>query len=722
MTIWAHTRNPAGERHPLLAHLRDVSALAAEFAASFEGAEPARYLGLWHDLGKFNPAFQAYLLACEENPKARGHGPDHKAAGTLLALQWCGLSALVVQGHHGGLHASTDLRDWLTEREQDPATGAALVAARTAIAELEPARAVRLPEWVLAEPLAAELYLRLLYSALVDADFLDTERHFSPEKAALRGIDVNLEELWRRFEAHHGGLAEGGSETVTRVRQTIYDACLRAAEGPLGLYRLTAPTGGGKTLSGMAFALRHAVRWGLARVIVAVPFISITEQTADVYRGIFGADAQGRAAVLEHHSGVVAQEPSQGDFHRRQLWSRLAAENWDAPIVVTTTVQLFESLFDNRPSRARKLHRLAGSVIILDEAQSLPAELLQPILDALRQLCAHYGATVVISTATQPAFEAIPVFADLPATEIVPAPERLFAALRRVRYEWRTERDLAWEELAQLLGEERQAIAVLNTKADALALLDVLDDRRALHLSTLLCGAHRREVLREVRRRLAAGEECRLISTQVVEAGVNLDFPLVVRALGPLDAIIQAAGRCNREGRLTQGRVVVVRPAGGGLPPGAYRAGAGITAALLERGGLDPDRPESASEYFRQLFQTVQTDRGGIQRLRQRLDYPEVRSKFQMIKPTLSVAITGYGTEDERQQVRQRLQRLRDGYGDARSDLRALQPYLVAIDLYQAERYKRQGFISEVMPGLGEWLGQYDGVRGIVAADVEMIV
>ncbi|HEY8489742.1 MAG TPA: CRISPR-associated helicase Cas3', partial [Dehalococcoidia bacterium] len=594
---------------------------------------------------------------------------------------------------------------------------------------LEPADPLPIPPHATTGPHAAELFLRLLFSALVDADYLDTEVHFRAEHAMTRGTAAPVAELWERFQRDQARLetavrrAGRQEEPVIQARDAIYRACLEAAEQPPGLFRLTAPTGGGKTRAAMAFALRHALRHGHRRIVVAVPFMSITEQTADVYRRIFETDG-GPPVVLEHHSAAEPEDPHGEDFRRREVWARLAAENWDTPIVVTTTVQLFESLFAARPDRCRKLHRLARSVIVLDEAQALPSYLLDPILDALRELTAHYGVTAVLSTATQPAFEAIPAFRNLQATEIVPDPARFFRSLARVEYQWRFDRPLSWAEVADLLRGEPQALAVVNTKRDALALLDALDDPEALHLSTLLCGAHRRRVLAEVARRLREGAPCRLISTQVVEAGVDLDFPVVFRAFGPLDAVIQAAGRCNREGRLARGRVVVFEAAEGRLPQGAYQTGADVARVVLGRDGRDLHDPAVSQEYFQRLFQRVETDRERIQAQRALLNYPETARLFRMIDDdTEHVVVTGYGTEAERRQVRAWLDHLRGGAPDAREVLRRLQPYVVAVRRSEADRYRRQGLIEGVMPGVGEWLGGYDDkVRGLIVSNPEQLV
>jgi len=708
---FAHSANPRGQRQDLVAHLQAVANLAAEFAAPLGAAEVARWLGLWHDLGKFSPAFQQYLLDSEAGLARRG-GPDHKALGASVAARHVGALAMLIQGHHGALHSPAQAQAWLAERipALDP-DGLAL--ARRALAALEPAERVALPGHAESDPLAADLFLRLLYSALVDADYLDTEAHFAVESAAEKSSPANIAELWTALERAQSAISGRGSGPVAQARHAVYHACLAAAAQAPGIFRLTVPTGGGKTRSAMAFALRHALLHGQRRVIVAIPFISITEQTADVYRRIF---AGGPHTVLEHHSAAVRPEEDELGLDEG-AWARLAAENWDAPIVVTTTVQLFESLFANTPSRVRKLHRLANSVIILDEAQTLPAHLLEPILDALQQLAAHYHSTVVISTATQPAFEAIPAFRGLAAREIVPDAERFFAALKRVRYEWHLDPPLAWGDVAAMMRAEPQALAVVNTKRDALALLDALGDPEALHLSTLLCGAHRRRVIAEVRRRLAAGVPCRLVSTQVVEAGVDLDFPLVLRALAPLDAIIQAAGRCNREGHSEEGRVVVFEPREGGLPPGFYRTATGVTRALVGTRGADLHSPAAATAYFRQLYQTVATDRAGIENWRRQLNFPQVAREFRMIDDDTEAVVVHFGGQEEQAEVNRLLDQLRARAGNPRRALRALQPYLVNIRRREAERLRRAGLVGEVIPGLGEWLGHYDPVRGLEGAD-----
>ena len=734
---YAHSANGLGHWHLLVEHLQSVADQAAAFAEPFGAADLARLAGLWHDTGKFSRGFQEYLQRCALDQAAKGTGPDHKAAGALLAAGLAPPLALLIQGHHGGLHARKELPGWLEQRQAEPAEAAriaeALATARRLIPGLEPSTRPPQPAG-LTTPHAMELFVRMLFSTLVDADCLDTERHFTPDQTANRGTGVSLKALWERLERSQRAFVSAPETTVGTVRREVYEACLSAASGPPGLYRLTVPTGGGKTRSGMAFALQHALHHGLSRVIVAVPFISITEQTADVYQEIFESADEGedRPVVLEHHSAIPdEQDDSHGDPHMQQVWRRLASQNWDAPIVVTTTVQLFQSLFAARTSPCRKLHRLAKSVIILDEAQALPARLLEPLLDVLQELCSRYGATVVLSTATQPAFDTIPVFANVPMREIVPNPARHFAALRRVRYEWQLDPPMSWEDVADLVRSERAALVIVNTKKDAQALLAAvggdsdqdlaLEERTVLHLSTLLCGAHRRDVLKAVKVRLAAGLPCTLISTQVVEAGVDIDFPLVLRALGPLDSIIQAAGRCNREGKLAHGRVIVFAPADGGMPQGAYRTAVGVTRSLLGGGPIDPDDPAEARRYFQGLYAALHDlDQQGIQPLREHLDYPAVAERFRMIEEdTESIAVL-YGTPKQRKRRTAILGELRRGSPKAAALLRRLQPSLVALPRRDVQRFARQGSVVAVCDGVWEWIdgGAYHPVLGLLPLDL----
>lgn len=710
----AHTKNSAGQRQDLVDHSQNVADAAANFAMRFGAEKLAYQAGILHDIGKFNPTFERYLLDAEAIPAAHKRGPDHKGAGATLARQM-GLDALafLIAGHHGGLMASSRLKEWMKERGSDPEVQQAITAAQVAFPVLAAAIPPPFPSYV-HTPHEGEFFIRMLFSALVDADFLDTERHFNPHQANTRGSYVDLAHLEQAFRANQDALIDGAEGPVNAVRREVYHSCLDAAALAPGFFRLTVPTGGGKTRSSLAFALRHALRHDLRRVIYAIPYTSITEQTADEFRAIFGNGD----VPLEHHSAITPKDPAQQPTPQETL-ARLASENWDAPLIVTTTVQLFESLMARSTSACRKLHNIAGSVVILDEAQTLPTRLLEPILDVLRQLVAHYGVTVVLCTATQPALDSkragFPALGNI--REIVPDPARHFAALKRVEYiaPGRGER-WTWEQVAEVMRRERQALAIVNTRADAVALLAALGDPEALHLSTWMCGAHRRAVLRQVRQRLRDGLPCRLISTQLIEAGVDVDFPVVLRALGPLDSIVQAAGRCNRNGRLDGlGRVIIFDPAEGHLPPAPYSTATAYAREELQ--GADTNLHDLAvyRRYFERYYRSVALDKDNIQPLREKLDYEEVAVRFRMIgDETVSAVILDYEEGGERR-AEALVKKLRDEPERARHHMRALQPYLVSLRKREMLRAATRGLVEDMadFPGMYIWRGRYDAMRGI---------
>lgn len=658
----AHIRKD-GEKlvaHPLENHLQEVSRLAALFAAEFGAGPWAALAGVWHDLGKFREGFQRYIRQCGD-PDAHIEGrvvgaeKTHSAAGALWAQQYllevqgkagqvvARVLSYLIAGHHAGL------ADWLGENASLHNRFAQSEAAKELSTTLEE----EIPPAIL-KPAAAlpdisdlmryrddeipgrfALWVRMLFSCLVDADFLDTEVFMSRDKAGTRQGFISLSEmeslLATRLDAMAKDVAargEGGSK-VNRKRAEVLNACLAKTGLPPGVFSLTVPTGGGKTLSSLAFALRHAVRHGKRRVVYAIPYTSIIEQTAGIFRGIFGDEN-----VIEHHSNVEV------DDTQETARSRLACENWDAPLVVTTNVQLLESLFASRTSRCRKLHNLVGSVIVLDEAQLLPVAYLQPVVDVLRLLVKDYGVTLVLCTATQPTLESrssfdlarqLRGFAAGEIREIVDDVPGLYADLERVRVHLPADLNASrnWDDLAPELATHDAVLAIVGRRADARDLYSRLkaESRDGLwHLSGLMCAQHRSDAiasikaaLQERRNALAGGQPVaplRVVSTQLVEAGVDIDFPVVYRALAGLDSIAQAAGRCNREGRLAQGEVHVFVPPKA-PPPGLLRMAEQATRILW--GGLsegaEPMGVERFAEYFRKLYGDARLDEKDICRL-----------------------------------------------------------------------------------------------------------
>ena len=565
---YAHT-HPDGDWEPLRDHLERTAALAEEFASAFDAGPGGRVGGLWHDLGKYSAAFQDYLRRSSVLDEAVHRSElagtvDHSTAGAKLAADHGVLGRLLaycIAGHHAGLPDNEGEASSLRAR-----LGKTIEPIDDAPAELlglglPPMR--RLDAEGDRRRFALAFFTRMLFSCLVDADFLATEEFLDPARSGRRVAGASCAELLEHLDRRLAEKQAGAEDTpVNRRRGEVLAACRTKAALAPGFFSLNVPTGGGKTLSSLAFALEHirihAETHGLRRVVYAIPFTSIIEQTADVFREALG-DLAGE--VLEHHGNLEPDDP------RRQTdRSRLAAENFDAPLVVTTNVQLFESLFASRTSRCRKLHRLAKSVIILDEAQTLPPRLLAPTLAALEELVRNYGSTVVLCTATQPAIERRDGFrigiADV--RPIIDEPTRLHRSLRRTTVEMigQTPDD----EIARRLKEQTQALCIVNSRRHAAAIFAALDDPRALHLSASMCGAHRAKVVERIRKRLGQGSDtpCRVVSTQVIEAGVDVDFPTVYRAVAGLDSIAQAAGRCNREGMLgveegepRLGRVVV---------------------------------------------------------------------------------------------------------------------------------------------------------------------
>jgi CRISPR-associated endonuclease/helicase Cas3 len=421
--------------------------------------------------------------------------------------------------------------------------------------------------------------------------------------------------------------------------------------------------------------------------------------------------------VLEHHSALEVDDLSETALERH----RLLSENWDAPLIVTTFVQLFESLFSNLPSRCRKVHRLARSVIVLDEVQTLPVEVLEPTVHALQQLIDDYGATVLLSTATQPALDRIAL--TNPPVQVVANPAQHFQTLRRVDYHVDlTPRDYNW--LADAIAAREQIMVVLNTRKDAIATLDALHDRcpelaGVFHLSTLLCPAHRREVLAEVRRRLADGAPCRLVTTQVVEAGVDLDFPVVMRAVGPLDRIVQAAGRCNREGRLPRGEVIVFDLAQGSSPRGAYRTGTDEARISLQQPNADLHQPDTYRDYFERLYQGVRLDREDIQQARQRFQFETVAQKYRLIRDdTCPVVVMGHNPDAVNALLQQGRAMVQAGGMLPRIWRQRLHAYTVSLYQHEVNALRQQGLIQDDPTlGVALYVGAYDSQRGIRAAD-----
>ncbi|MGH7115744.1 MAG: CRISPR-associated endonuclease Cas3'' [Stellaceae bacterium] len=745
-TIFAHSLpdRPIEDWEPLSHHLAVVGDRAAEFAEAFGWKEAARVAGRLHDIGKCSAAFQAYIRRARQGDE-RTQGPDHSTAGARAAAEAYGalgrMLAFAIAGHHSGLADFADL-----ERRLKPEHA------------IEP-----YPEWQAhagaPPPLAAlrntrsfskstdkgfeQAFLtRMLFSCLVDADFLETERFYAEAKGAPveRGGHLDLDTLRQSLRTYMGQLrAEADPTPLNALRAEVLDKAVERAVSSPGLFTLTVPTGGGKTLASLSFALEHAVRHGLRRVVYVIPFTSIIEQTAQVFRKALNT----RDDVLEHHASFDwerAEEARRDDGEGADGLAKLrrAAENWDVPIVVATAVQFFESLFAARTSRCRKLHNLAGSVIVLDEAQTLPLPLLRPCMAALQELTANYNTSVVLCTATQPALRQQDGFEHgFPidhTRELAPEPKALYARLKRVKVEHPTG-PVTDETIAARFAEQpqQQMLCIVNSRAHARALFEAIRELPgAAHLTTLMCPRHRRIELAKLRGRLKRKGPVRLVATSLIEAGVDIDFPEVWRAAAGLDSIAQAAGRCNREGQAALGRTVVFEPAEA-KPPAALKAFWQTARPVLRRHD-DPLTLDAIWDYFRELywqkgemaFDTVPIDgRPGIlpaiaeRATDARFPFASIAAAFRMIDDIMEPVVVPWRSDAEDHDAESVLNRIAAMDRPLARDLRQLQQYTVPIPPRARREWLAAGVLRPVHPALGaallrfEDLAHYEPMTGV---------
>ena len=729
----------------LQSHLVNVGEMVAEFARVFGAQEIACQTGQLHDLGKYSEPFDRRLHG--------GSSVDHATAGAKIAVERWGnaigkLMAFCIAGHHAGLangNGEGDNRHTLKDR--------LALQFGTDIPALDNLwqQEIKLPQNLSAPPLKPDahhpffsyaFFTRMLYSCLVDADYLDTEAFYLKleNKTVERGGYPDLNALQHNFNqfinAFRRRIAQAPAQTeaekrnaaLNRLRSEILDHAVEQAAQPQGLFTLTVPTGGGKTFTSMAFALEHAKRHDMRRVIYVIPFTSIIEQNAAEFRKAFGE--LGEQAVLEHHS-TFDDGKLQNEATKDKL--RLASENWDAPIVVTTAVQFFESLFADRSSRCRKLHNIAGSVIILDEAQMMPLNLLLPIMQAIKELAQNYRCSIVMCTATQPAVQAENGFyrGFENMREIAPKPTALFDKLRRTTVQHigtQTDADL----LAKL-GEHLQMLVIVNNRRHARSLYDQakhLDG--TFHLTTLMCAKHRSQKLDEIRGRLKKDEPCRVIASSLIEAGVDVDFPLVMRAEAGLDSVAQAAGRCNREGkRLPENSFVwIFAPEEQWKAPPELAAQAAVMRLTADSFSDDLLSTQAVAAYFKALYELKGKELDYKQILQmhhnagQSLDFPfqTIADKFRMIESHMQPLIIPFDVEAENL-----ISSLHHADHIGRL-LRKLQPYIVQIPekalaaLYKAGRIEpinEKNFGKQFYTLIG--LDLYDEVAGLSWEDTAFL-
>lgn len=654
---------------------------------------------------------------------------DHSTAGALHAAQKNEpigrILAYLISGHHAGLP------DW----EHEVGVGGALSSRLQSIENLQNALNGNPPQNILevkppsSSPCntaftnfeAAHVWVRMLYSCLVDADFLDTESFMSPDKADLRVNDCTIENLKVAFDSFIEKIQdEAPKSPVNEARKKILDDCRKQADLSPGLFSLTVPTGGGKTLSSMAFALSHAIRYKKQRIIVAIPYTSIIEQTTDVYRKVFGNNA-----VLEHHSNF--------DSEKECLKANIATDNWDAPIIVTTNVQLFESLFAAKSSACRKLHNIVNSIVILDEAQMLPTEYLQPIVSVIKVLTEYFKTSIVLCTATQPVLSGkigsgqniLNGFNNGSIRELMSDPDKLFDIFQRVNIQMLGEADerQEWQKIKEIVCTKEQALCIVNTRKDCRDLHDLMP-KGTIHLSGLMCPEHRSEVIADIKSKLKENTPVHVISTQLLEAGVDIDFPVVFRAFTGLDSIAQAAGRCNREGKLEKGQVIVFnppQPPPAGIMLKAEQAGQEIFCAYPELAASL--KPEAFRQYFHLYFNRLNNfDNKQIMGLlsghdvRQfKFQFRTAAGRFKLINDAKQHGII-VRYQSENTDNKYLIDRLRF-FGPSRKLMRQLQRFSVNIYDQDLQKIRNNGMIEEVN---GIWVQTnkdlYDPVFGL---DVE---
>ena len=696
-------------------HLTGVARLAAAFAEDFNSERWGYWVGLCHDLGKYQSEFQK---------KLRNHSVavEHSGTGAFLAYQSDNMEGLplafVIAGHHTGLpnwsesgpNWPTPLKERLEENERSWAEVAPVVLSAISRAEIPPT-----PDFVKCPPDAdrgqkktimrsMDLWIRFLFSCLVDADRLDTEVFLNPQISSQEGKCRPLAELRIRLDGFIAQVVSSVDDierdsSINRIRRKTLDACQAASRDARGMYSVTSPAGSGKTLSTMSFAIEHAEVNGLKRVIVVMPHASLMEQNAQIYRNAFGAEN-----IIEHHFNLEFHNEKHHHGEEQQLRRELACENWDAPIIITTDVQFFESLFSNQTSRCRKVHNMTNSVIILDEVQTVPPKCLPCVVDVLSELVNHYGCSVVLSSAMRSGLVAGEKFATglENVREIIEEPVGLVGQLNRAAISWPgvEKRSAGWEAFAKELSGNDQFFVVphrcLDARVLAKHLREEVDEESVLHLSDRMCPAHRFKVIEAVRDRLFRGMACRLVSTTLAEVGAQLDFPLVYRAIAGLDGILHASSHCNREGNVQQGKVVIFREPQTHLDGTLLKARQTTESMLRENGGaLNSEDTAILEEYFRRFYRNSSQRKCEIQEERQALNFAKANDAFSLVEGGLSkILIVPYGEAPER------MQHLREAQNPTRELLRQLQPYTVNTHHALFEKLDNKEMIEPLMYNL----------------------
>lgn len=697
MTYYARSKEnePEANWQLLVNHCKNTATLAKNFADKFNGGEFAYILGLMHDIGKFSDEFQQKL-------RGKNLRVDHSTAGAKEVYNIYGnafgkLLAYCIAGHHAGL---PDYGNGVKERflyarlSNKKINDYSAYKTEITLPPMPSKPSLELTESKSNPGFTIAFFIRMLYSCLTDADFLDTE-NFLTDLTDKRGQYPTIHKLDNLLDQFLSTFGKNKKTRINQKRSEIQKRCLDFSSCKPGMFTLTVPTGGGKTYSSLAFAMKHAKIHHLDRIIYVIPYTSIIEQNAGKFKDVLGEDI-----VLEHHSNIQifhSTDDNKEEVSGRVLKKRLAIENWDIPLIVTTNVQFYESLFSNRSSRCRKLHNIVKSVIILDEAQMLPVEYLKPCLYALSELVINYGSTVVLCTATQPALK--DYLPDKVETqEIMDDPEELYHFFRRVKIKKRV--NMSDECLVEELRNLKQALCIVNTKKHAAKLYERLNKESGVfHLSTFMCPAHRKERLDIIKSLLEKQQRCLVISTQLIEAGVDIDFPIVYRSMAGIDSIIQAAGRCNREGNLEYGVVHVFKSEEDYGQARGWLQRTAEVGEMIFRKYDDVTELAAVKEYFELIYDLEGEKRLDKLNIMARLmdkdrplefDFADIANKFKLINKNNHTVIIPYN--DEANKLIK--QAIFSPY--PKKILRALQLYTVSLYEYQYQLLLKEGVLDVI--------------------------
>ncbi len=716
---FAHSENAKGERHLLSKHL----SATANLVSSFSGDESYRALfeitGFLHDLGKYQKDFQRYLIEGGRRGSVPHASWGAGYARTLKIME----ASIAIDGHHKGI---PDNADWKTDTElfkNNDVKGFETVVEEflsdNGISESK-FKNINIPLFNNESKSRREMLTRYLFSALTDGDWLSTEAHFEPETHSLRpASELRIDEMIKMLQTAFSLKSSDGE--INALRNEARIETLEHSDEPCGFFSLSLPTGLGKTLTSMAWALKHARANRLKRIIVVLPYVNIIDQTAAIFKEIFGDNS-----VLEHHSGYNEEHSSESSKEYKPPEARmkeLACENWDYPLIVTTTVQFFESLFSNKPSKCRKVHNIANSVVIFDEVQTLPKHLILPTLQMLKDAHAVMKTSFLFCTATQPAFEKRQGFDGIDGiTPLIASPAALYEKTRRVRYSFMNDLEpIGPEELFQeVLSRDASSLVIFNTKKAAADFFESASSSQnwheSYHLSTAMCPSHRKEVIKQIIEGLSYGRKLLVVSTQLIEAGVDLDFPFVFRAAAPLESIIQSAGRCNREGKLGPdgGETCIFRLADSGMPDKTYSACAGHAVEMLKMCPEKVYHYNMFNEYYRQIINLyVDPDKKGIREAREKFNFETVNDLYRIIENT-TVGLYVYCFNDESSAL---LDSLKYKKHLSRDDFRKMQMFTVQV--YRDFINKNGQFCTSDPRGFIVWYGKYDRKTGIMSQNKE---